>query len=84
MTLLDHWFLGNSDEIIQVFKDVFTEPDRSQFTKTFIEENMSILVTFFQRSLDKYRKMRKIDPGRESHLIHQHELDDLMTKLSCS
>ncbi len=80
--MLDNWFLGNSPDLIHHLKGKIKEVEDSTFTRNFIEGNFEILETYFQRNLHRYRIMRELKTEKESHLIHQTELDDLMTKLS--
>lgn len=82
VTLLDHWFLGNSPGIIDFFLENIRSAEESHFTNKFIHESIEILSVFYKRNLEQYRMMRVLAPERESHLIHQHELDDLITKLN--
>ena len=82
INMLDDWFLGISPGIIEYLREKIRIADESHFTRKFIDESIEILSVFYQRNLERYRMMRELTPGRESHLIHQHELDDLITKLN--
>lgn len=82
VTLLDNWFLGVSPGIIDYFLEKIRSAEESHFSNKFIHESIEILTAFYQRNLEQYRMMRELAPERESHLIHQHELDDLITKLN--
>lgn len=79
--MLNDWFLGDSFEIVDYLRSRISTADDSLFTKTFLDESTEILTGFFQRNLERYRIMRESIPNPKSHLIHQHELDDLMTKI---
>jgi hypothetical protein len=80
--LIDHWFLGNSMDLLEYLKERIQPMEDSTFTRNFIEENIEFLECYFQRNLYRYRMMREFKENEESHLIDQTELDDLMTKLN--
>lgn len=80
MEMLDDWFLGISNKIIDYLLESICVSNESHFTRKFIDEGTEILSEFFQRNLERYRIILESDPNRDSHLIHQHELDDLMIK----
>lgn len=79
--MLDNWFLGDSPDLVHHLQEKIEEAEESTFTRNFIEGNIEILETYFQRNLHRYRKMRELRNNHDSHLIHQTELDDLMTKV---
>lgn len=79
-TMLDNWFLGNSPDLLHYLKEKIQYADDSIFTRNFIDANVEILATYFQRNLLRYRIMRELRQKNESHLIEQHELDDLITR----
>lgn len=81
-TMLDNWFLGNSSDLVHHLKEKIEESEESTFTRNFIDGNVEILETYFQRNLHRYKFMRELKKGDETHLIDQTELDDLMTKLN--
>lgn len=81
-SMIDHWFLGNSKDLLGHLKETVEPKDDSTFTKTFIDENIEILETFYQRNLLRYRIMRELKENEESHLIDQTELDDLITRFN--
>lgn len=80
MTMLDNWFLGISPSLVLQLQESVQKETESSFAKKFIDESVGILLTYFQRDLEKHRRIREIFAIRESHLIHQDELDDLLTK----
>lgn len=80
-TMLDNWFLGNSPDLIHHLKEKIQQSEDSTFTRNFIDGNVEILETYFQRNLHRYRIMRELKDNEESHLIDQTELDDLMIRV---
>nr|WP_255727767.1 nucleotide excision repair endonuclease [Rhodohalobacter sulfatireducens] len=81
-SMIDHWFLGNSKDLLSYLKETVEPKDGSVFTNNFIDENVEILETFYQRNLHRYRMMRELKENEESHLIDQTELDDLITRFN--
>lgn len=81
-SMIDHWFLGNSKDLLGYLKEALEPKDDSIFTNNFIDDNTEILETFYQRNLHRYRIMRELKENEESHLIDQTELDDLITKFN--
>lgn len=80
--LLDNWFLGNSPDLLYHLQQKIQQTEDSTFTSNFIDGNIDILATYFQRNLLRYRIMREFKKNNNSHLIEQSELDDLITRFN--
>jgi len=80
--LIDHWFLGNSMDLLEYMKEKIQPMGDSTFAKKFIDENFEFLESYFHRNLYRYRLMREMKENSESHLIDQDELDDLITRFN--
>ncbi|MDZ7720628.1 MAG: nucleotide excision repair endonuclease [Balneolaceae bacterium] len=78
--MLDNWLLGNSTNLLDHLKEKVQRRSMTTFTKNFVDENIEILEIYFQKTLLRYRIMRELKKNKESHLIEQGELDDLMTR----
>lgn len=78
-SMLDKWFLGNSPDLIHHLNEKIEQTEDSTFTRKFIEGNLEILESYFQRNLHRYRMMRELKQDPKSHLIDQTELDDLIS-----
>lgn len=83
-TMIDSWFLGNSPNLLLHLQEKIEQTEDSTFTRNFIDGNVEILESYFQKNLFRYRMMRDLKENSESHLIEQDELDDLITKLNGS
>jgi hypothetical protein len=77
--MLDEWFLGNSPDLIHHLNENIDQTWNSTFATNFVEGNLEILESYFQRNLHRYRMMREIKQDQETHLIDQTELDDLIS-----
>lgn len=80
--MINSWFLGNSRDLLEYLKGRIQKTEDSTFTKNFIDENIEVLDTYFQKYLYPYQMMRELKKNDESHLIKQNELDDLIIRFN--
>lgn len=80
--MLDNWFLGNSRDLLHHIQERIQQTTDSTFTRNFIDGNVEILETYFQKNLHRYQIMRELKQENDSHLIEQNELDDLIIKIN--
>ncbi len=78
--LLDEWFTGQSDEILNLFESMALRTETS-FECAYIKDRIEVLQSFYDGTLQKQRLIRNTFVLTADELIKQDELDDFQVKL---